>query len=291
MTTPADALGYTSDFLGPSVPLPSAPTSRPVRELTYTHFTVLLDPQRRLAAATAVNIDGAALRELDRADDWFLDPRVPQDEQTGPEVYARNDLDRGHLVRRRDPVWGEPAVAAAANEQSFCYTNAAPQAAAFNQGKELWVGLEDYLLEHARAHRLRLSVFTGPVLSPDDPPYRGVQIPRLFWKVATWADLGAEGSEPTLAATAYVLDQTPQLDDLDLRTARAAAAGDVPPLGPYRTFQVPVADVEALTGLDLGPLVAADQLPAGAPTGALPAPRDRWVELTEAGSIRLGQVG
>lgn len=288
MTTPADASGYASDFLGVPVPLPAAPTSRPVTELTYTHFTVLLDPVRRLAAATGVNIDGATLRDLDRADDWFLDPRVPASEQTGPEIYSDNDLDRGHLVRRRDPVWGEPAVAAAANEQSFCYPNAAPQAADFNQGKALWVGLEDYVLEHARAHRLRLSVFTGPVLSPDNPPYRGVQIPRLFWKVAAWADVAAEGAEPTLAATAYVLDQTPLLDELDLRTARANAAGQVPPLGAYRTFQVPVADVATLTGLDLGPLVDADRLPDQVPTGALPAPRQRWVELDTLALITFG---
>ena len=52
--------------------------------------------------------------DLERADDWFLDPRVPAGGQAGPELYARNDLDRGHLVRRRDPVWGPPAVAARA---------------------------------------------------------------------------------------------------------------------------------------------------------------------------------
>ncbi|WP_204352957.1 hypothetical protein [Salinicola peritrichatus] len=27
----------------------------------------------------------------------------------------------------------------------------------------LWLGLEDYLLEHARADRQRISIFTGPV--------------------------------------------------------------------------------------------------------------------------------
>jgi len=47
-----------------------------------------------------VNIDGAGLRDLDRVDAWHLDPRVPADQQTGEEVYADNDLDRGHLVRR-----------------------------------------------------------------------------------------------------------------------------------------------------------------------------------------------
>ncbi|GAB2627798.1 hypothetical protein GCM10027168_69440 [Streptomyces capparidis] len=43
--------------------------------------------------------------------------------------------------------------------------------------------------------------------------------------------------------------------------AWAAQAGDPPPLGEYRTFRVPVADVARITGLDLGPLPDADRLP------------------------------
>ncbi|MBD5785607.1 DNA/RNA non-specific endonuclease [Cellulosimicrobium terreum] len=239
-----------------------------MRGLPSTHFTVLLDPVRRLAAATVVDVDGALLRDVPRDDDWHLDPRVPADEQTGPELYARNDLDRGHLVRRRDPVWGDAATAARANTETFAYPNAAPQAARFNQSLELWNGLEDHVLGHAETVGLRLVVLTGPVLAPDDPVYRGVGIPRLFWKVVAWAT----GAQPALAATAFVLDQSPQLGELELQVAdaRALAAGDVPPLGPFRTFQVPVAEVASLTGLDLGPLVGADVLapavPAAAPT-------------------------
>jgi endonuclease G len=93
------------------VPLPHPADGPTVRELPYVHFTVLLDPARRLAAATGVSIDSAALLDLCRSDDWYLDPRVPASEQAGAELYARNDLDRGHLVRRRNPVWGEPSVA------------------------------------------------------------------------------------------------------------------------------------------------------------------------------------
>ncbi|MBB2921764.1 DNA/RNA non-specific endonuclease [Cellulomonas cellasea] len=291
MTEPHEH-AFDPDFLDVRAPLPTAPADAPLRELTYTHFTVLLDPRRRLAAATGVNIDGAGLLDLGRGDDWHLDPRVDADEQAGPELYARNDLDRGHLVRRRDPVWGPVSVAGRANADTFAYPNAAPQAARFNQSKELWNGLEDYLLEHARAHRLRLTVLTGTVLDAADPVYRGVGIPRLFWKVAAWADVPGDadpGSGARLASTAYVLDQTPQLDEIDLRaaTAQALAAGDVPPLGPFRTFQVPVRDVEALTRLDLGPLVAADRLAAVSPQDDGPVRRVGWVPLASAQDIRL----
>jgi len=270
-------MGYDAGFLPIDVALPES--DGVVRELDYEHFTVLLNPERRLAAATAVNIDGAVLLDLGRGDDWHLDPRVAETEQAGEALYTRNDLDRGHLVRRRDPVWGAPEVAARANLDTFVYTNAAPQAAGFNQSKELWVGLEDHVLEYARAWRQRISVFTGPVFAAADPLYRGVRIPRLFWKVAAWATDG--GSQ--LAAAGYVLDQTPQLDDVDLGTARALAAGDPPPLGPFRTFQVPVIEIERMTGLGMPALAGADVLapvPGARPSG-------EWVELRSVADIRL----
>jgi hypothetical protein len=76
-----------------------------------------------------------------------------------------------------------------------------------------------------------------------------------------------------LAATGYVLDQTPQLDDIELgrRRARADLAGNPPPLGPYRTFQVPVRDIAELAGVQIDTLVAADRL---APVLAAALPGD-----------------
>jgi len=281
--------GYDPDFLGVPVPLPRpvGTAARPLVELPSTHFTVLLDPARRLAAAAACTVDGARLLDLPRSEGWRLDPRVPADQQAGEELYARNDLDRGHLVRRLDPVWGEPAEARAAERDTFTYPNAAPQASGFNQSRELWLGLEDHVLEHAGAVDVRLVVLTGPVLAADDPTYRGVQVPRLFWKVVAWAvpDDGGDGVRP--AAVAHVLDQTPQLAEVDLRAAEARAqrVDAPPPLGPFRTFAVPVADVASLTGLDLGPLVGADLL--AVPAGAGGGPRARWSPLTSLADVPL----
>ena len=257
--------GYDPDFLTVSVPLPASALE--THELTYPHFTVLLEAERRLAAVTAVNIDGALLRELPRSGDWRLDPRVPESAQTGPEVYARNDLDRGHLVRRRDPGWGENAADAMA--ATFFYPNAAPQAAGFNQSKELWLGLEDHVLGYAEMTDQRISVFTAPALGDDDPPYRGIRIPLRFWKIAAW--VGPTG----LATAGFVLDQTELVDTRDGLLA-------APPLGAFRTFQVPVADIAAMTGIDLGILAEADVLP-------VPAARDEgWRMLQTRDDIVLG---
>ena len=279
---------YDPWFLGTPLPLPGVPADVTTVTLPFTHFTVVLQPDRRLALITAANVDGASLLDLDRGDDWHLDPRVPADEQTGPEVYADNDLDRGHLTRRRDPVWGERDVAAQANLDTFTYVNAAPQAALFNQGELLWAGLEDYVLDHAQTYAQRLTVLTAPVLAPDDPPYRGTRIPRRFWKIAAWND--GDETSPELAATGYVLDQSDQLDALDLSGAARATA---PPLGAYLTYQVPVVDIATLTGLDLGPLVAADRLPVPAAARAVElAPgsavlETRWVRLTRVSDVVL----
>ncbi|MBG6238196.1 endonuclease G [Mycetocola sp. CAN_C7] len=275
-------LGYHVEFLAVSVPLPTA--TRDLVELGYVHFTVLLDAKRRLAAATAVNIDGAALVDLGRGDDWHLDSRVSPDEQAGPDLYRGNDLDRGHLVRRRDPVWGETALASRANADTFAYTNAAPQAADFNQSKELWLGLEDYLLDYAATTDQRLTVLTGPVLDTADPVYRGVGIPQAFWKVAAWIVERADG--PELASTAYLLDQSPQLDEIDLPGARQrlSTVGAPPALGPFRTFQVPVRDIARMTGLGLGPLVAADRLER---TQGIRPPSTGWIALATVDDIRL----
>lgn len=171
-----DREGFDEQFLGVPVRVPvlSLAGVKTVL-LPYTHFSVLMRPDKRLAAVTALGIDGAKLMDLDRSGiDWRLDPRLPEDQQTGERIYARNDIDRGHLVRRASAVWGDTRVEAQqANEDTFHYTNAAPQAAKFNQGLELWLGLESYLLENAADNCRRLIVFTGPIFSDADPVYRG----------------------------------------------------------------------------------------------------------------------
>ncbi|MFH8250974.1 DNA/RNA non-specific endonuclease [Microbacterium sp. B2969] len=265
-----DWTGYDPDFLGIPVPLPKPLGAQEVVDLAYPRFTVLLEPARRLAVVTGVNIDGASLHDLERRGRWELDDRVPVDDQAGPGVYVDNDLDRGHLVRRRDPGWGTVAQAQAATAATFVYTNAAPQAAHFNQSKELWLGLEDHVLEYADTTDQRLSVFTAPVLAPDDPPYRGILVPRRFWKVAAWSPAG----DQPLAAAGFVLDQT---DLIDTGEARGIA-----PLGGFRTFQVPIADIEALARVDLGELVEADVL--GPKAGARGV---EWEPLHAASEIVL----
>ncbi|WP_313956521.1 DNA/RNA non-specific endonuclease [Streptomyces sp. SAJ15] len=168
---------------------------------------------------------------------------------------------------------GESRARRKADDDTFHYTNAAPQADIFNQGKELWLGLEAYLLEHAAEFDRRLVVHTGPVLLDSDPVHRWVKIPLRFWKVVGFLDDGQ------LAATAYILDQSPDLTAAEAARALAKAEGNPPPLGAFRTFQAPVHDIATLTRLDFGPLPAADRMPT--PSAAARG-TERWTPLTSA---------
>ncbi len=271
--------GYDPDFLGPeagNVPLPQlseamkadAAVNKEAKGddehvLPYHHFSVVMSRARRFAYFTAVNIDGAKrAHEIDREEDrWFLDPRIGEDEQAGEAIYAANPLDRGHLVRRLDPAWGLTFdEAKVANDDTFHFTNCCPQHEKFNRNKTTWAGMEDYVLNNADAQRLRVSVFTGPVFDEGDPEYRGVRLPRQFWKVVVMVR-----EDGTLSATAYLLSQESLLQDLEEFS-----------FGAFKTFQVAVRQVEELTGLGFGDLKPADPLetPEAITTEAFPEARE-----------------
>jgi endonuclease G, mitochondrial len=254
--------GYDGTFLGEDISLPvltqelaaqaavnTEATEEPRYLLPYHHFTVVMNKERRIALFTAVNIDGELSREPKRArDHWYFDPRLAKDEQTGKDVYDGNDLDLGHLVRRLDPAWGDSdGVAKLANDDTFHFTNCSPQHKDFNRNKTRWAGMEDYILHNADNLKFKVNVFTGPVLAADDDAYRGVQLPRQFWKVVTMVKTDGQ-----LSATAYLLSQGDLISGLRTREPFS--------YGAYRTFQVPVRKVEELTGLSFGRLADADPL-------------------------------
>lgn len=203
--------------------------------LHYEHFSLIMSKSRRIAMFTACNIDGAISKKIKRSKDvWALDGRIDAKYQIGEEMYTDNRLDRGHLVRREDPVWGTSA--AIANDDTFHFTNCSPQYDEFNE--QIWLGLENYLLKNARAHMLQISVFTGPVLRDDDPPYRKARIPREYWKVVCLVTENQRAS-----ATAYKISQADLFDE-----------GMAFVFGKYKTYQISVRSIEELAHLDFGKL-------------------------------------
>lgn len=225
----AESMGYKPNFLGDDLVVP-LPKTKPqfrgtlaVNEDTrgkafdYTHFSLAMHVERRLAAWTAVNINGNELKSTD-SPSWRRDSRLPANQQTLAEVYGivpgkGIQIDRGHLVRRLDPVWGSQAVADRAGNDTFHYTNSAPQEHISNS--EIWGNLEDFVLARADERDHKVSVMTGPILRPDDDFYgedlRGGpwQIPWSFWKIAIFKR--PDGSP---SVTGFVIEQSTNIAPL-----------------------------------------------------------------------------
>ena len=282
----ADRAGYDPAFLGGGVTAPwpnlsgsvqnglaapsDATADRPT-ELRYTHFGVQYSAAHKQPALTAVNIDGAHTVHVKRKDKWFSDGRIDPATQLNADDYEDPAIDRGHMVRREDPNW-DPAItpgpgvtsvlAELADNDTFHYTNAAPQHGTLNQGKQLWQGLENYILDNARTKGFRACVFTGPVFRADDPEIKpGVRAPLEFWKLVAMVDADTGG----LHATAYLLSQGQLIRDLlEKRSKVEGVEGFV--LGEYRTFQIAVRDLAEATEYDFSAYLAADplaQVPGG----------------------------
>lgn len=239
--------GYQATFLGDDpdfeVPMPEIDNDLIARVATgdgvadgvlmYCHFSVKMRRDRRQPFFTAVNIDGSKLFNFPRGTDvWYLDGRIATDSQAGEPLYVGNPLDRGHLVRRLDPAWGDSREEAKlAEEDTFHFTNCAPQHEELNQ--RTWLSLEDYILGNANTRDFKTSIFSGPVMAVGDQPYRDILLPREFWKVAVMVN-EATGS---LSATGYLLSQAGLIKNLEFV------------FGPYKTYQVPISLIESKTGL------------------------------------------
>ncbi len=250
-------------------------------ELRYTHFGVKYSAAERLPLITAVNIDGQKSVRIKRSgDQWFADLRIAAEVQLTKKNFADAAIDRGHMVRREDPNWGTETVARTANFDTFHYVNAAPQHAQLNQGKLLWLGLEDYILNNARTGGFRASVFTGPILRPGDPIIDGARVPLEYWKVVATLD----ASETKLRATAYLLSQGQLIRDLLLKRSRTEGMEGVE-LGAYRTFQIAIADLADATSYDFSAYVAAD--PLFRPQEAVAVSDPAYIPLTSLDAIRL----
>lgn len=270
----ADRPGYDPDFIGHGVevPLPKVTSGKSdvqtfelegkkQQVLTYQHFSVLMSKSRRLCRYSAVNINGKEPKKAKRPG-WRTDPRIPKEAQIIKECYGDSPkFARGHMTRREDPIWGPLETARLGNADSMHVTNSVPQMQPFNAG--IWLGLEDYALEHAREEDMRISVFTGPFLRDDDPVRYGVKVPVTFWKVIAFIhdDTG------DLCATGYRMSQEDYLREEEFI------------FGQHKTAQVSIAWIEHQAGLSFGRL--ADLDPFEQVEEALPA------DLTDFSQIRF----
>ncbi|MFP3943391.1 MAG: DNA/RNA non-specific endonuclease [Alphaproteobacteria bacterium] len=252
-------LGYQPDFLGTEheVPLPEPRAALKRKlfvfdgdadapwEVRYIHYSLAFHAERRLAAFTACNLNGAETQRLARtADPWAYDKRVPRELQAGNDLYRKNMLNRGHLVRRLSTMWGTTReFVRHAERDTYWWTNCVPRHEDLDES--IWLALEDHILNRADVTNIRLSVFSGPVLADDDPFYRReYRIPKAFWKIVAFLDR----ERNALRALAFLLRQDHLLANFEFSE------------GHHATFQTTVSDIERRTGLKFGPLARADAM-------------------------------
>jgi endonuclease G len=233
--------GYASGFLGNELEPPAldAALSDDAVQLDgsaaipYTHFSLALSKSRGFARWVAWNIDGGSIRKVSRNGIPFVkDTRIPAQFQNGDELYSGNRLDRGHLARRADLVWGSETEARSANKDSFFFTNIAPQMDDFNQSSKdgVWGRLEDAVFADADVQDLKVTAFGGPIFQDNDREYRGVRLPREYWKILAYMSGGEFKSR------AFLLTQNLNpFEALDLDE--------------FRAFQVSTAELEERTRL------------------------------------------
>ena len=268
-------LGFAPGFVGGIVALPDPGTPAVRNDLVevggrtvfdYMHFSLAMSQSRRFARWVAWNVDGSSIHRLSRNGLRFKkDPNVPAEFQVGDELYANNPLDRGHIARRQDLLWGTEAEARRANKESFFFTNITPQHEAFNQSgaQGIWGELENAIFADTEVEALRVSLIGGPVLQADDREYRGVKLPREFFKILYYREADQEG----LKARGYVLTQKDLINELE--------ALELPE---FAVFEVPIGEIGRRAGLSLPT--------ASTPGGAGRRGRGRRAEAVEAPKIR-----
>lgn len=232
--------GYEAGFLGTEISLPAV--NGLAAEFRYLHFSVVMNPARRLAWYVAYNVRTHA--DVKRGDQWMPDPMLPASFQPHDDDFRGRGFDRGHIAAPLTVSWGTVRQAQVANYQSFFWTNTVPQSADMNRG--WWLGVE--LWERKLAERcMQLTGFAGPVLSEDDTiatdreqtigrlrVREKFRLPSRFWKVVITQPTGQ------MQCAAFLLDeQFLSKNNVSTKTDPAR-------------FRCDVTQIEALTGLDFG---------------------------------------
>jgi len=258
-----NAKGYRPTFLGSNfrIPLPHmtsdvkrelAPLKNSTKvELKYDNYSVFMNRERRTAVFAAGNVNGKQLWNrpdgngpLPGRPAWSYDPRVDESFQADDIIFS-NSLQRGHLFKREDAIWGidKPAMLHA-DEHSFTIPNATPMIRAFNNME--WGDLEDIVSDECKNKGNKVSYFAGPMFRstdrfynelrsnvPPDQLRQGMRVPETFWKIIAWVE------DSKLKSAGFILTQKDEI----------AEHGPIEEInfGTYR--KRPITEIEQGTGL------------------------------------------
>jgi endonuclease G len=261
--------GYDPLFLGSKRPVTLPGVTGPVAVLRYLHFTVVMNPARRIAHYVAYNADGKRVAPVPRPkrDPWAADPLLPESLQMNIALLRHSPYDRGQLMARTAACWGEARMASIANRQAFYWPNVAPQHRLLN--RQLWLALEKWEQQQAK-DKGRLTGFSGPIFSANDEPQSGeiefehglvaldtFRVPLAYWKVCV-----VRAGRDTLAAAAFLVSQAAFMERTLPMPEEIPSAPDLPaePENALTPFRVSLTYLERL-----GQLRFADALHASVP--------------------------
>lgn len=163
-------------------------------------------------------------------DHWFSEPRLEDpNEQTDNELYAKNRLGiAATSCAASSPSLGRLARRSAARRRRtlFFFTNCSPQHERLNQ--QTWLTSRT-TCSTRRPTTSRCASSAARSSATTTGPTGGIQIPEEFWKVVTVVNAFTK----RLSVTGYLLSQGDLLGDLEFV------------YGQFRTYQVPVARIEA----------------------------------------------
>ncbi len=250
--------GFDEKFLGDkwTVKKPSSGKIRSVLkldngkpEIKYTNFSLEMNSVRKMAIYTACNVDGSNMdinnmQKVPRPS-WKIDDRIGAGNQVVDEFYwnvGQDAFNRGHMVRRFDPMWSNNWKQA--HNDTFFFTNAVPQNPKFNAG--LWNDLEDWVLYDADTKDRKVNIFAGPIFLSDDEEYYGIKVPYYFWKIL----VRFKKSIKKPAAAAFIMGTQKEVYETEALTKRI----NFIPTDRVAPYQVTIHKIEELTGLDFGEL-------------------------------------
>ncbi|WP_353221879.1 DNA/RNA non-specific endonuclease [Salinisphaera sp. C84B14] len=221
-----------------------------IRLIENDGFVIGYDAARGRAAWVAYRLT-AVVDYVNRPRPPFIDdPRI--NTVTDTHVYAGPAYDRGHLAPNyaMSQLYGEKA-----QRQSSYYSNVVPQRPRLNQ--LLWQRLEEVEIDDVAPAHSPLWVLVGPIAADNErstDPWgeqdKASRTPAAFFRI--WV---ARDDHGRWQAMAFVVPQ--------------AVRGDEP----LDEFVVAIATIEARTGLELFPALAAT---ARARMESSPAPRSRF---------------
>jgi len=270
------ALGYSETFLGNGlvIPMPRPNNQDLIDQIlrrdeldegVYSHhpnYTLMMNEKHKQLVFAAHNIDQAAYQPGERSGGWKNDDAVGAENQVDEAFYDEdlynygrlevNLFDKGHMVPFANARHGpDPSSAMAAAKSTYVWSNCTLQHRNLNESE--WAYLERYIVRPLKlGSNDKLCVFSGPIWGALDREIHissrtdTARAPAGFFKVVCF-HLAEPVNGSHLGVLAFAIFQ-------DKEVLRAKAGGAV--VKTDRKYQITIAQLQGLTGLDFGSEIA-----------------------------------